>query len=281
VFRDDLLQLDLAALPPAGEGRSYQVWLEQTGGLPLLIGTVAGPAEDGLLVYADPSGANLLVTHDGIAISLEPDPDPDTALRGPIGYAGTVDLAAIAMIRLLHDASPDSPTSTAVLDGLAAQLHHFTSHLSLALEAISGGDLAGARLHSEHVINIIEGRSGAMFGDWNSDGLVQNPGDDFGLLPYMRLLAILSGSPAQQTGTELDPQSPEAIFGDRIVRLIAMTEETRDLMSRIATADLITEVEPLSSEVAAFPVEAETLGVLELAEGLDLTVRVPVMALEP
>ena len=60
-----------------------------------------------------------------------------------------------------------------------------------------------------------------------------------------------------------------------------MTEETRGLASRIATADLISEVEPLTDQVTALPVETEALGILRMAEGLDLTLRVPITALEP
>jgi len=280
-FHDDTLHIDLTAFPAAGQGQSHHAWLETAGSPPVLIGPVQASSGVASLDYTDPAGANLLVSHDGMVISIEPEPDPDPALRGTIGFAGTADLEALALIRLLHDVVPDSPTSTAVLEGLAAQLHHFTSHLSLALEAISSRDLVAAKLHSEHVINIIEGRSGEMFGDWNGDELAQNPGDDFGLLPYLRLLAILTRPALGAADAEQDPESPEAILASRLEQLIAMTEETRGLASRIATADLISEVERLTDQVTALPVETEALEVLRMAEGLDLTLRVPITALEP
>jgi hypothetical protein len=280
-FHDSSLHIDLTALPPAGAGHSYQAWLETAGGIPLLVGPVQLTGNAAAVDYSDPTGANLLVSYDGVVLSLEADPDPDTATRGPVVYAGSPGLEPPALIRLLHDVASDSAMSSAVLGGLQSQLNHFSSHLGLMLDGISNGDLDAAKLHAEHVINIIEGRSGEQFGDWNGDGLAQNPGDDFGLLPYLRLLDVLTQPSTEGLATAIDPQAPEALIATGLDALVAETEETRDLAMRIATADLISEVEPLAPQVTAIPVEAGVLEVLQMAQGLVLSIRVPVLPVQP
>jgi hypothetical protein len=276
-FRDGALHVDLQSLPPAGAGHAYQAWLESADAAPVLLGAL--PAA-GSFDYADPQGATLLVDHDGLVISLETDPDPDAAGRETIAFTAIAGDDALSLIRFLHEVTPDSPPSNALVAGLEAQVHHFSSHLNLMLTAIGEGDLAGAKSHAEHVINILEGERGADFGDWNGDGLVQNPGDAFGLLPYLRLLAVFA-APSGQPGPTPDPDSPGALLATRLDGLISDAVEVRGLVTRIATADLITEVEPLTSEVSSIPVEEGVLEVLILAQDLDLSIQVPLIPAAP
>jgi LPXTG-motif cell wall-anchored protein len=58
------------------------------------------------------------------------------------------------------------------------------THANLGLAQAKAGNLAGAKTHAEHVVNIIEGSKGANFGDLDKDGATGNPGDGFGVLPY-------------------------------------------------------------------------------------------------
>jgi len=280
-FHDNTLHVDLHGLPPAGEGRAYQAWLDNAGSAAVPIGPIQFGGEETSFDYAGPEGDTLLFSSGAFVVSLEPDPDPDTSAREVIAFSGSVGEDSLTLIRLLHDVTPGSPPSIAVLEGLEAQVHHFSSHLNLTLSAIADGDLAGAKGHSEHVINILEGRSGADFGDWNGDGLVQNPGDDFGLLPYLRLLALLSAPPPGEAGAAPDPQSPGALLATQLDQLISDADEVRGLFTRIATADLISEVGPLASQVGGIPVESGVLEVLILARDLDLSIRVPLVPATP
>ena len=61
-------------------------------------------------------------------------------------------------------------------------------------ESQAGGNLAGVKLHAEHLVNIIEGNKGADFGDLNKDGKVTNPGDGYGLLQGGEQFGYLLGS---------------------------------------------------------------------------------------
>jgi hypothetical protein len=275
-FHDGGLQVDLQALPAADAGHSYEGWLESSAAPPVSLGALSPGSFD----FADPLGATLLIDHDGFVVSLEPDPDPDAASRDTVAFTAIAGGDALSLIRSLHEVNPDSPPSAAVVAGLEAQVHHFSSHLNLMLTAIGEGDLAGAKSHAEHVINIVEGESGANFGDWNGDGLVQNPGDAFGLLPYLRLLALFAAPPGP-AGPTPDPASPGALLANRLDGLIADAEEARGIVTRIATADLISEVQPLTSQVSSVPVEEGVLEALILAQDLDLSIQVPLLPAAP
>jgi len=107
----------------------------------------------------------------------------------------------------------------------------------------ASGQLPQAQAHAEHLINIVEGSRGEMFGDWNSDGLVQNPGDDFGLAPYLRLLLRLMDPVSDASAIQL----AETLDDD--------VESARDLAQRIAAADSLEEVAGLAQSLAAIDIE--------------------------
>jgi hypothetical protein len=279
-LRDSTLHAQVDGLPPAGDGFAYEAWLVGGDVSPVLIGPVEEAAGAAAIDFAGTEAESVLVHHDGLAISLELSPDPDPTVLGAEVYAARASDEAIALVRLLHDVSPDLPLTDAVLQGLEAQVHHYTSHLNLTVDAISQGNLEAAKVHAEHVINVIEGREGAEFGDWNGDGLSQNPGDNFGLLPYLRILTLLlqpSPDPSQPTP---EPESPHGGALARLGTLIAMTEDARGLASRIATADTISEVEPLGEEFSTMQVEPGVVEVLDLTAGLPLTLWIQVQPVE-
>jgi hypothetical protein len=278
-FRDGALHVEVNGLPPTGAGLGYEAWLVGGDAPPLLIGPLDAATGAGTIDFADAEAESLLVDHDGFAISLELSPDPEPAAPGPEVYAARASGEVLALVRLLHDVSPDLPLTNAVLQGLETQVHHYASHLNLTVDAISEGNLDAAKVHAEHVINVIEGREGADFGDWNGDGLSQNPGDDFGLLNYLRALALLLQPPPDSSQPTPEPQSLQGLALARLGELIAMTEDARGLASRIATADTISEVDLLGEEFSTLPVEPGVLEVLDLTVGVPLTLWIQVQPL--
>lgn len=57
-------------------------------------------------------------------------------------------------------------------------------HRGLIEDELANGNLPEARRHAEHVINIIDGSLGPLFGDLDGSGLAENPGDGTGVLAY-------------------------------------------------------------------------------------------------
>jgi len=77
----------------------------------------------------------------------------------------------------------DTPDNVGYLIGLRHQAELVMDHVSMTDLATSAQDVAGIRRHAEHLVNLLEGRQGAHFGDVDGDGRVLNPGDGYGILP--------------------------------------------------------------------------------------------------
>jgi hypothetical protein len=229
------------------------------------------------LVFANPTGANLAGQFDGFVLSVEPEDDDDPVISGQIAYQGQIPEETLARVRLLDDVSRGQPLVSALVDGLPQQAQTYDSHQGFALEGIGEGNLAGAKQHSEHVINTIEGREGADYADWDGNGRIENPGDDVGLLPYLLIL-----SDAIESGVATPEAETEAISVD-VADLIVSVEDARDLARRVSSADTIEEIEPLVAEIEAVQVQIEqSVGELvQNAQVLELAIGAEVFAVGP
>ncbi|MEW6567421.1 MAG: hypothetical protein AB1449_04475 [Chloroflexota bacterium] len=116
-------------------------------------------------------------------------------------------------------------------------------------------------------MNVIEGEASTNSGDWNGDSLVVNPGDDFGLLPYLLLLQDFARS--QST-------SPAwAAVLEPLQRLVIDTEDASRLAQRIAGGDTIDEVRLLGARLAELHIEASVAELVTLAQALPLAYVIP------
>ena len=61
-------------------------------------------------------------------------------------------------------------------------------------DAADRGNLGTAKRHAEHLVNLIEGKKGAHYGDLDKNGIVEDPGDGTGALVYVRRIAESSSS---------------------------------------------------------------------------------------
>ncbi len=77
----------------------------------------------------------------------------------------------------------DTPGNIGYGIGLVQQAEALLTHAANAKTWAEQNDLAEAKRHTEHTINILVGEDSPLFKDWNGDGALQNPGDGFGILP--------------------------------------------------------------------------------------------------
>ena len=119
---------------------------------------------------------------------------------------------------------------------------------NFSLTAVNGNDLPAAKGHAEHCINVLAGEESPDYGDWNQDGQPQNPGDGFGLIPYLRLALALAES-------ELDnpdlSESTGAALRQLVLELnqtISLAEDSLDVAKRMTASDTIEEIRPLAEE---------------------------------
>jgi tRNA A-37 threonylcarbamoyl transferase component Bud32 len=281
IFKDSGLTAQINDVVPAPDGFAYQAWLVGSEVDPLSLGLIKPVDGQIALSYQDPDGNSLLATYSGFWISLEPQPDPDPQTSGEKIYTATVSDQTAAYAKLLTDVNGPGALSSELLDGMAHQAVHYTSHRDLAVNSIDQGNLAGGKQHSEHVINILEGKSGPDYGDWNGDGRIENPGDDVGLIPYLQLLsALVVDIESAPTADDASRQAADQL-NQQIQTLLSQAGSARDLATRVASADTLEEVQPLAPELAAIQLKDPVNAVVSQAQSVDLSLTLVVLHLTP
>lgn len=259
------LELRMGGVPAPEQGQSYQAWLVGDEDVePLNLnrdGRVEWIQGELLIEYAHPQDQSLIGPYAGLIVSSE---SAGSLLVAPtdVLYQAELDPALVAQARLASEVNPGTPVLSQLPELLRLQSVHFASHAGLALQAIADQNLAGARQHSEHTINIIEGREGQFFGDYDGDDQPVNPGDQVGLLPYLYLLeAAAQGASqsAQERGLSGEAASEVAQQAAELATAIAQARETA---RQIALADSVAAIQDLR-------LDAELLAARQLQEQIE------------
>ncbi len=186
-FRDDGevrsggFQLQMKGVGPAPVGSHYELWMTDENYNVLDLGAFqAGGDVD----YSGSADHSLLGTYSGAFVSVEPDSESDDRI-GPHAFRGVIPAGSLVHIRHVVFQFPENPDGKGYLIGADEQLRLAAQHTGFMRDQLGAGNLAEARRHAEHVVNIMEGETGPTFGDLDGDGLAQNPGDGFGVRAYV------------------------------------------------------------------------------------------------
>ena len=184
IISDDLLLSDsityaMTNVPAPADGTEYVGWLIADDGVAKLSTGAMVVGADGTVAYTFDhntnryTGENLIHNYRRVAITPEIiDADPDEPQAAPV-FVDEIPQSAIDHIRhLLTNWPPGEPQG--ILSNLTEQLNIAILHGNLARQSDTIDDI---RLHTHHVINIIEGESGPNF-----DASFGNPGDGQGVL---------------------------------------------------------------------------------------------------
>jgi len=280
VFQDATLHVALVGLPIPSEGMVYEAWLTDPDADPLSLGVVEVTDGKGLVDYADPDGGNLLGQYSGFALSEEllPDPEPDE----PDEFVYMADIApeTIQSLRAVLDASPDVDLKTALMDGLISESDHYDSHLGFAIDALNAGDLAGAKTHSEHIINIAVGEQGEEYADWNGNDRIENPGNGVGFRTYLLALeAVASSAASNPDATEEMIRKADEISTSSGV-LLDIVDDAVGLAAQVATADTIDVLEDMSDSMQGVIVDMAFHTLILQVEDLDPVFAVKIVPVE-
>ncbi len=180
-LHDDSVKVSVSGLPAPNTGEVYAAWLASDTNS-LALGPL-GPSDNGSwsLTYTSPIHENLLGRFDRVYITKVPDIAATTEVANVI-MAGTLPAAELAHIRHGLFSYESTPNTVGFAIGMLQELIEVQQHTELLKTEAEAGRLNGEKLHTEHIVNIIEGQHGQHFGDLNHDGKIQNPGDGFGLL---------------------------------------------------------------------------------------------------
>ena len=281
LFTDAALDVSISGVTPAPTGSVYVLWFQTPDGAMMQAARFA-PSQGGLQIHiADPTGRNLLGQYDGLAVSLEASEDSAEAPQGPIVYHAAPDPELLGRVRALEAVSRQGLTSTSLQNGLPVQAGHFDSHLEFAVEALQNQELDNAKRHAEHLVNVVEGESGISYGDVNADGRIENPGDAFGLIPYLSLLRDHALSTTASIHAGADARALAEGLLAQIDRLLQDVGFARDLALRLAATDTSEEAAPLAEQLLALRLGDPLAGLAESMPSMLLGLRADVLGFQP
>lgn len=169
--------LSIHDLSSAPQEMAYVIWASKPDeGLFQSLGVL--PA--GELSLTGPLPGDFFAAYSQVSVSMEPESNNRPESPSRLIMAGDLSPAANGFFLEIT-----SPPSSAPLAKAEEQAAIASEHMKFLFEALESENLALAKRHAEHIINILEGEGGPNFGDVNEDGNLQNPGDKVGVLGYL------------------------------------------------------------------------------------------------
>jgi len=243
-------QLTLAGLPAAPDGSSYYLWLADatTGTLSL------GPfvAIGGEVDFSGSTNEDLPAHYTAARITLgAADTEPDPA--APVVISATLPATLATGLRPLLQLATAAPLTTAdgaplgALTAAQAQVAIAVQHTGFLRDALNTDDIPQARQHSEHIINVLDGKNGFMYSDLDRNGRVENPGDGVGVRVYLQTVAQATPPLSATLG------STAAISLSRLLTDVdksqAVIEAIFDKALQIFAADTLTEANGFAADL--------------------------------
>lgn len=138
---------------------------------------------------------------------------------------------------------------TNLVRGANQQLALANLHTTFLQDELDNDDLTEARRHAEHVYNILAGKAGQFFGDIDSDGMPQNPGDGVGVLSYLteiesRLTTLLADEELASATRKHANDSLLLIQRNRDIIIRA-----EEVTMRVFAADTAAEIQLFEDEI--------------------------------
>ena len=179
----DELTVAITSIPIPAEGQQYEVWVADGKNPPLSLGALTVKADGtGSIVYDDPKGANLIGQFNVALITTQ---GTDLTKPGPVAFSGLVPPQADVHVRHVMAKFPETPDNIGLLIGALDQESILTQHVGFLNDAVTKGNVVLAKLHLEHIHNILTGTNGAKDLDGNGKLAVIPPSDGFGLFNYL------------------------------------------------------------------------------------------------
>ena len=245
-FLSGEFQLLMENVEPSPPGTHYELWLTNEQGVPARkLGAFQAASN---VQFTGGTEEHLLGTYSGALISIEPDGIEDGEV-GTLAFTGSVPAGSLLHIRHVVFQFPANPDGKGFLIGADEQMLLATEHGGLLQGEVAAGNLGEARRHAEHVINILDGETGATFGDLDGDGVVQNPGDGFGVRNY-----FIGAQEHAQLAADAEGATEEVklhashviVSGDNALLWL---DEAIQTAVRVLSSDSVAEAQPAADEL--------------------------------
>jgi plastocyanin len=213
--RSDGALLSIDDLPALSGDTVYGAWLSGAHGN-LFLGTLEAPSpvsggNTRSLNFAAPDHANLPAQFDSAVVARAPKASVETTAPTDAVVAGKLPPRALLSLRQVLAGTDDTPAQVAYAIGLRQESDKVLQHAQFLQDAVDESNLANVLFHAEHLVNMIEGKQGEHFGDLNGNGIVENPGDGFGLLENGRQAGYIKGIQERAQMAAAAPDATDAI----------------------------------------------------------------------
>ncbi len=235
------LLLDGVTVPPAGQ--HYELVLQKSGdqsrlvlGRPTLVmgrGLLSGTLDSGVLTVYDQ--ARLIVM--------------PNATEGTAYYVAERSPELQALLNNLLVANDE--TGIGLVGGATRELALAVLHTDFLQDELDQEDLVEARRHAEHVLNIVVGKAGQFYGDRDGDGFPQNPGDGFGVIPYLDRIESALTTLLDEAEINGEVRLAAEELRDLTVKNRQLIDRSKETTLRVFAADTAAEVQLFEEEMRA------------------------------
>jgi len=243
----DSVTITITAIPLPDEGQQYEAWLSDGHSGLLSLGKLDVKTNGtATLAYADPKGANLIGQFSAVLITTQ---GTDLTKPGPITFSGLVPPQADIHVRHLMFKFPDTPDNIGLLVGALEQEAILTQHVGFMNDALAKNNIPLAKLHLEHIHNLMTGTSGAKDLDGDGKLAVIPPGDGFGIFNYLTVASQHADLAAKQ------PDATDAIkVKASHIKIAAANASTtltqiQQLAIQAATKTSVADMKPLADQI--------------------------------
>ena len=204
----DQVTLSTASIPPPPSDNQYEAWLIQDDGEQRIsIGTIVFDAENkGTLSFVDGGGRNLIGTYSALEITLEPN-DGNPIPSNNIAFSVRLPESGLIHVRHLLYSFSATPNQIGFIRGLDTNTKLLADLAAQMLAAFETGNEADLQLQAERMLSLVVGNKSTDYRDWNVNGIVDDPGDGYGLLLNEDQLGYIQGT---ITHADLALTSPDA-----------------------------------------------------------------------
>src|SRR5258707_9290667 len=119
-------------------------------------------------------------------------------------------------------------------------------------KAVSGaaalGDAKSMDRHIEHMLNILEGKGGPGYGDFDGDGTVVDPGDGFGIDHYIDQIGAQAAAASAAGDASQNVKTHAAELQALAINLRAWANQTTDLLIQAHKATSIADKQSLTAQ---------------------------------
>lgn len=254
--RGGAFRLQIDDVAPAPAGTHYELVLIGDNGEQLSLGDFN--VENGVVDFEGTAEENLLGQYSSALIVIHPNEGEVEIADLDVAYTGVTPLDSLAYVRNLVYEYGGNKDSQAFLPAAETQNAIAIDHATLLQDALAVGNLGEAKLHAEHVVNILDGESGEHYGDLDGDGRVQNPGDGVGVRVYLegaREHATLAGEAVGATDEVKLHSGHVVISADNA---LGWVDEAIDAAEHVLSADTPAEAMPFADELGQLTADIQS-----------------------